>query len=73
MTHIAIRCNECRDERGRAKIFRQTCTECADSFIERHAVDFPSHVLESSWWCPDVPVGPDRRTNQLTRRAASGW
>ena len=72
MSGTVVRCQDCRNENDRPKLFRFTCHDCCDDFVARHAAQFPHHKLEVSGWNPEVALDMDRGTQRLTQRKV-GW
>lgn len=73
MSRLVVRCNDCPDENGRAKIVRVSCEDCYADWITKHTAEFPHHRVETSRWDTEPDVGVDRRVQRLTQRKAIGW
>lgn len=71
--HIVVRCTDCRDGRGRPKIWRHSCDDCCTDQIARHTADHPEHRLEmSNTLLDEPPQRASRATQQLIGRR-TGW
>lgn len=73
MSYIVIRCADCRDHNNRPKLYRFSCDDCRQDFIDHHHANFPDHRLMTPEWLRDGYVRVSSRAARRLMGRAQGW